>query len=330
METHIPLANLAAESPQPALHHWANLLFVLISALSILIAIRPAGASGGGLPEWLDPGLAMILAQVSLILIPALLFVWLTRQPVRTALKLRRLSLSTSAKCVLIGLLCWPIFQTLTSLAQFGLAVLSPAQAGDSLDTATGGGSPWLLFIGIAVVAPVCEETLFRGVLFSAYEKAFGPAAIWLAGILFSLFHFDMTRILGALFVGCIAGWLVFHTRSIWSGMLVHCGVNLLGGLMNLLLALAVPAGAEGAMAEAAAQAGDPMATFLLGMAVWGGVGLVMLVPIYFLLRSIGKRNPAPAGPAVRPDLKIAWSSIAVLLLALVYTGAQWVFVMGK
>jgi len=320
METQMQISRSIKENTKPELLHWANLLYLLIFTVSVLIAVRPAGSPKGGLPGWLDPAVMMIVAQVGGILIPALLFLWLTRQPVLTTLKLRRLSFGSGVKCFLIGLLCWPILIALSNLSQILLMLIGPSQVGAASDVVNNGGSPWIAFLGIVLVAPLFEEILFRGVLMSAYERRVGFHAIWLVAILFAFYHFSIDMILYVLFIGFLLGWLVYRTRSIWAGVLVHMGVNLLGGLLMLLNTLTVPAGAEAAAQNTATL---PLDVMWLGVMIWGGVGLVLLVPIFFLLRSISKRYPAPDQPATRLSLRNTWSTIAVSLGAVAYFGAQ-------
>ncbi|MBP1609048.1 MAG: hypothetical protein H6Q04_1283, partial [Acidobacteria bacterium] len=185
METQIQNSQSVKANTKSELFHWANLLYLLIFVTSILIAVRPAGSSNGGLPGWLDRSVMMIVAQVGGVLIPALIFIWLTRQPISTALKLRRLSLGTGVKCFLLGLLGWPILVAINNLIQILLASINP-EASAASDVVAGGGSPWIAFLGIVLVAPLFEELLFRGVLLGAYEGRTGSHAIWLVAILFS------------------------------------------------------------------------------------------------------------------------------------------------
>jgi len=53
---------------KPALLHWANLLYLLIGAASILIAVRPSGGPNGGRPEGLDPAVMMIASLNRLLI----------------------------------------------------------------------------------------------------------------------------------------------------------------------------------------------------------------------------------------------------------------------
>ena len=64
--------------------HWSNLLYVLIILASLPIT---HGIGNAPPPAWFDPAVGMIVAQIGLILIPTLLFVWLTRQPLTKMLK---------------------------------------------------------------------------------------------------------------------------------------------------------------------------------------------------------------------------------------------------
>lgn len=286
--------------------HWSNLLYALIVIVSLPIT---QGIGNTPPPAWLDPAVGIIVAQVGLILVPTLIFVWLTRQPPKEILKLRRLSFRSGVKCFLIGLTCWPIFLFLSNLTQILIALVNPAQASGSTNVVSQGGSPWIVFLAVAFVAPLCEEALNRGVLLSVYEKRFAAHAIWLVGILFAFLHPSFDQMLGAFYVGTIAGWVVYRTRSIWGGVLVHIGTNLVSAALVLLSSLAVPGGIEGA-----AQAGDLGSMIWIGMLVWGGVGLVMLVPWFFLMRSIGKRYPAVTWPEARLSLNALWSFAAVVI----------------
>lgn len=297
--------------------HWANLLYLLIVCASLLIAGNPTKGSSDR-PQWMDPAVGLIVAQIGLILIPSLLFVWLTRQPFKATFKLKRLSFGGGIKCFLIGLMCWTVFVFLSNLTQALRMLISPARAGSATDIATGGGTPWLVFLGVALVAPLCEEALSRGVLLSDYEERVGVHAIWLVAILFALLHLSIEQVLGALLLGIVAGWVVYRTRSIWAGVLVHMGTNLLGGLLVLLMSLAVPGGVEGAT-QGAAQAGDLASVFWIGTLVWGGISLVMLVPLFFIMRSIGKIYPAPEWPEARLSLNALWSFLALMVAAMTY-----------
>jgi membrane protease YdiL (CAAX protease family) len=98
----------------------------------------------------------------------------------------------------------------------------------------------WLAILAI-VIAPLCEELLFRGVLFRAFRSrlALGWAAA-AQGLLFGLAHvqpaFGMGNIglvLMLTWVGTALGLAAEHFRRIWPGIIAHASLN---GLAVLVL----------------------------------------------------------------------------------------------
>jgi len=88
-----------------------------------------------------------------------------------------------------------------------------------------------------ALVAGVAEETSFRGYLQGPIERRHGPViAILLTGTLFGLAHathaeFDLTLMPFYLGVAAVYGTLAYLTSSIYPGMLLHAGGNVLAAL---------------------------------------------------------------------------------------------------
>jgi membrane protease YdiL (CAAX protease family) len=99
-----------------------------------------------------------------------------------------------------------------------------------------------LLFVTIAIVAPVLEEILFRGYLQSALMHRMKPwLAILLASSLFGIVHmqplaFPVLTVLGAVF-----GYLYYKTGSLKVNILLHILNN---GVAYILMATGLSSGA--------------------------------------------------------------------------------------
>jgi len=98
-------------------------------------------------------------------------------------------------------------------------------------------GSPLaggLLLLLLAVVAPLVEETLFRGLLFQLMDDRWGTApAIVGSAAAFALAHF-IPLLLPALFlVGLVLAFVFARTRSLWCTVVLH-GVH--NGIVGVLL----------------------------------------------------------------------------------------------
>jgi membrane protease YdiL (CAAX protease family) len=97
-------------------------------------------------------------------------------------------------------------------------------------------GALWLAVIGIAVVAPLVEEIVFRGMVFG-WLRGRAPLvwAVVISAALFSLEHIgflQLTLFLPIFSFGVVLAILYHHARSIWPTVLVHGTYNLVGVLV--------------------------------------------------------------------------------------------------
>jgi uncharacterized protein len=104
----------------------------------------------------------------------------------------------------------------------------------------TAGWLPWL-WLTIVVVAPIGEETLFRGFLFRGWHRS--PRDAWVAiavtAILWAIIHvqYDLYVIAQVFVCGLLFGWFRWVTGSTVLTMLLHGMVNF-EGLLETLMAL--------------------------------------------------------------------------------------------
>ncbi len=109
-------------------------------------------------------------------------------------------------------------------------------------------GTVMLIFSAL-IVAPVLEETLFRGLVQTVMVETAGEEQRWgvvlTASFVFALIHADTTsfenwQALPGLFVlGVVLGWLYERSGSLLPGIVVHMGFN----TINVVMALTVSSG---------------------------------------------------------------------------------------
>jgi hypothetical protein len=93
-----------------------------------------------------------------------------------------------------------------------------------------GPGAFLLVGLGIVLVAAVTEELLFRGFIQRIFQRNMsGPVAVVLAGILFSLSHFNPPVIPGVAALGILFGYLFYRTGNLWYSIAAH-------GIYNLVM----------------------------------------------------------------------------------------------
>lgn len=93
------------------------------------------------------------------------------------------------------------------------------------------------MFFAIVVMAPLAEEWVFRGALWTFLEDSFGPVVALLGTtLLFSAYHLDPLHVLGVLPTALCLGLLRGASGSVWPGVLAHAANNVLGVFAILLL----------------------------------------------------------------------------------------------
>lgn len=88
-------------------------------------------------------------------------------------------------------------------------------------------GPPLVSLFTLAIVAPLTEETLFRGLFLRAFARRYGvwPALV-LSSALFAFFHLNVWQALAAFFAGLYLGHLRLSTGSLWPPIVAHALFN--------------------------------------------------------------------------------------------------------
>src|SRR5262245_27454715 len=94
---------------------------------------------------------------------------------------------------------------------------------------------------GAVLIAPICEETFFRGFLEAGLLRGMnGPAAIVLSALLFGAAHADPGSFALLAVLGLVLGIARFSSGSLWPGLLIHTANNALAALVLLPVILPV------------------------------------------------------------------------------------------
>jgi membrane protease YdiL (CAAX protease family) len=97
-------------------------------------------------------------------------------------------------------------------------------------------GGAVVLLLMIVGIAPLFEEFAFRGWMQRPLERRLGAGpAIGVTAVVFAVAHFQGAGVPVRIVAGVILGYVVWATRSVWSGVLLHAawnaGVLLLAGV---------------------------------------------------------------------------------------------------
>lgn len=84
----------------------------------------------------------------------------------------------------------------------------------------------WVNVLLIGIVPGICEEYLFRGLIFNGYSKKNPVRAMLMSSLLFGLIHMNVNQFLYAFVMGMVLCLLVYATKTVASSMIAHCFFN--------------------------------------------------------------------------------------------------------
>lgn len=84
----------------------------------------------------------------------------------------------------------------------------------------------------IVIIAPVLEELVFRKWLLDRTYYLGGGAAVIFSALCFALYHTNVVQFFYAFGLGLIFGYVYIRSGSIVNTVILHCAVNLFGGVI--------------------------------------------------------------------------------------------------
>lgn len=166
--------------------------------------------------------LAMGISYVVGLAVPALLYFAIKRIDLSDALPFEKAGFLKTAACVFFG-------SAVCMLANI------PANAVVNIEKAFGFSGnmpelpltddPWVLVlygITIAVIPPIVEELLFRGMVLNSLRKYGDGFAIVASALLFGLYHGNFVQMVFAFLAGLVMALVVVRTGSLWTSILIH------------------------------------------------------------------------------------------------------------
>lgn len=144
---------------------------------------------------------------------------------------------------VLMGLLCVPVVIAIASTIQretgAGPQELTRALANSGFS----GVTTLTFFLYVALLLPIAEELIFRGVLFGWLRQSQSfPIANGLCAAAFAIVHIQLVAIVVTFLVGLALGWLRERSGSILAPILMHQVYN---GAMLFLTLMAASSGGQ-------------------------------------------------------------------------------------
>ncbi len=87
----------------------------------------------------------------------------------------------------------------------------------------------WGALMKVAIVAPIVEELIFRGLIFNGLRRNYTAfTAVFMSALLFALFHLNPWQFPATFVLGLLLGWIMLRTNNILLAILGHSINNFL------------------------------------------------------------------------------------------------------
>lgn len=260
----------------------ANTYFVIILLLQIFLPIYKIFE----VFNINDVRLKLFLSHTIIFIIPAIIYLIITKQSPKKVLKLNKLYLTDSLLLILLAFICQPIMMFFSLISQFFFENEIGNFVGTIVET------PYIvLLLLIAVLPAITEEITIRGVILSGYENINTYFACAVTGLLFGIMHLDPQQFLYATLLGFILALVVRITNSIFASALIHFFVN--GTSITLQKLLSSMSSNTEIIEQAADVSLRSMSTTEKGVVVvfYGCIALGFAILAFFIIRSIKNIN---------------------------------------
>jgi membrane protease YdiL (CAAX protease family) len=232
----VPPAERRPGAPAPRTHRWGLGAYLLVEAIFLAVSFLIGALLAGDGPAGAG---ALVLGLAAPTVLAAVTALLITR--LRGNGPVADLGLRASWRDVGLGV----AFGVGGLVVTIPASVLFVAIVGEDASSAVGdvfGGVtsslPWALAVLVVVVliAPLCEEIVYRGLLWGGVEKLAGPrVAFGVSTLLFALAHFEFTRTPLLLVVALPIAAARYYTGRLAASVIAHQINNLLPGLVLFL-----------------------------------------------------------------------------------------------
>lgn len=214
----------------------SNILFFIfvISFLAFNVILGFADALSGSRIIENNMFSILLMNEYIFILLPVLIFAVIKRLDFKEVFRLRAFGIVPALIIVFASLPAYFAASMLNTTVAYFLQFIGdiPSQ------TIPVPGNIGELLLGLLVIAfspALCEEMLNRGIMLKGYENRGSYKAVIITAIFFGIFHFDITNLLGPIFLGILIGYYTIRTNSIFAAMLAHFMNNAIAEILSYI-----------------------------------------------------------------------------------------------
>ncbi|MBE6632808.1 MAG: CPBP family intramembrane metalloprotease [Ruminococcaceae bacterium] len=110
------------------------------------------------------------------------------------------------------------------------IAILQGTDASNPVADATQATPLWAIILFMVIMAPICEELLFRRVIIDRLRRYGDLPAILISGVIFGVIHGNFSQLFYATLLGFFFGFIYVKTGKLRYTIFLHVFINFMGG----------------------------------------------------------------------------------------------------
>lgn len=198
----------------------AGVFFLLLMIFEIPMSILVQLVQGMFREEYST--LVSILMTQGYLLFGAILYLLITKTKFREGLQVKKYRISTFFLTLVVLLTASPMASWLNVVSQ----LFAKNTTSGAIYDITQNVPMWLGVLIIGCLPGVVEETLYRGILYSAFRKRSILTGVVVSALCFGLMHMNFNQVMYAIYLGVMFAFIVEATGSLVSTMILHMLFN--------------------------------------------------------------------------------------------------------
>jgi membrane protease YdiL (CAAX protease family) len=273
---------------------WPNILGAGLLYLGVFVAIIFSGIFLGtrlNLEDTAQTLWANGILEILIIGVPAAIMALYYQDNMKQVLRLNKVSASNFWLTVGLAITGY-IITVFISLVWYSLLSKLGEPMPQDIPSVTTNREYLVAIICICLIPAVCEELMFRGMLFSGFRRLGAVRAIILTGILFGVYHVTLMTIPSIILLGIAITWVVYQTDSLFCGVIFHFIYNFISTTLTYaqgaLMQFATPTDVD--LIEGGIDA-MPKEMLMAAYGIWGIFAIGSVVVFFFFAYLMRKKN---------------------------------------
>lgn len=210
----------------------AGLFFFLLMIMELPVALV-INEVQGMFPVEKEILISVLITQ-GYLLLAALIYLLIRRKSFTGDLHVRSYKLASFFLSLLVLLCASPMANCLNVISQF----FTVNRTSEAIFDITESVPAWLALLIVGCLPGFIEETIYRGIMYSAFRRYSILVGIIISSLSFGLMHLNFNQMIYAIYLGSIFAFLVEATGSLASSMILHMLFNVCNTIYLYLLPL--------------------------------------------------------------------------------------------